>query len=212
MERIRRKVLKVKLLGQWQDGYIRCYPLTPSFDYTMKGILLTVTLFFAIVHTHAQTSSNPAVPHYGAVFAQVPGLSFTADKNLPYKVVIEIDKSDTGSAEISQSLEIASRFVNLLAVDGISQDKRSIVIIFHNAGSYCLQKNEAYQRKYGRPNPNLQILEELTKAGVSFMVCGQSTVKRKLLPEELLPQVKIATSYMTAFVTHQLKGYAAMKM
>ncbi len=212
MERIRRKVLKVKLLGQWQDGYIRCYPLTPSFDYTMKGILLTVTLIFAIENTHAQTSSNPAVPHYGAVFAQVPGLSFTADKNLLYKVVIEIDKSDTGSAEISQSLEIASRFVNLLAVDGISQDKRSIVIIFHNAGSYCIQKKEAYQRKYGRPNPNLQVLDELTKAGVTMMVCGQSIVKRKLLPDELLPQVKIATSYMTAFVTHQLKGYAAMKM
>jgi hypothetical protein len=66
----------------------------------MKGILLTVTLFFAIENIHAQTSSNPAVPHYGAVFAQVPGLSFTADKNLPYKVVIEIDKSDTGSADI----------------------------------------------------------------------------------------------------------------
>lgn len=212
MESIRRKVLKVKLLRQWQDGYIRSRPFTASFDFFMKRFLLSIVVLFTVVSAYAQIQTNPAVPHFGTVFAQVPGLSVTADKNLTYKVVIEIDKSDTTGADISQSLEVASRFVNLLEIDGISKDKRSIVIIFHNAGSYCIQENEAFQRKYGHPNPNLQVLEELTKAGVQLMVCGQSTVKRKLLPTELIPQVKIATSYMTAFVTLQLKGYASMKM
>lgn len=181
----------------------------------MKKYLLYAKAFLLLllaIGAQAQETVNPAIPHYGSVFNSIPGVSFKADKGLQYKVVIEIDKSDTSGAAVTQALELASRFVNLLELDGITKNKRSIVIIFHNAGSYCIQKNDVYQRKYGHPNPNLQVLDELTQAGVKLMVCGQSTVKRKLLPSDLLPQVKIATSYMTAFVTLQLKGFAGMKL
>lgn len=176
-----------------------------------KTFSLLVLLVGVTFNATAQ-QQNPVIKNYGSVFAEVPGVSFKADKQMEYKVVIEVDFSDTSGSKVSNPLEVVSRFINLLAIDGIKADKRSIVLIFHNAGSYCIQNNEAYQRKYGKANPNLEALEELEKAGVLMYVCGQSTMKRKIPPTDIIPAVKIATSYLTTFTTYQLKGYATLKM
>lgn len=176
----------------------------------MKGILsiavLTIISFSAI----AQQNLNPEISPYGQVFA-VPGVSMKADPNMHYKIVIEINNSDTATPTLSQPIEFVARLINLLALDGISREKREIAVIFHNAGSYCVQTDEAFNQKYGRPNPNKEAFEKLSAAGVNFYVCGQSTVKRNIKPSEILPQVRIATSFLTSYTTFQLKGYAALK-
>jgi intracellular sulfur oxidation DsrE/DsrF family protein len=180
----------------------------------MKGtvFILSILLTYLSTQVSAQQQQFPVIKNYGGVFNDVPGVSFRADKQIQYKVVIEVDNSDTAGSKVSNSLEVVSRYINLLAIDGITTEKRSIVVIFHNAGSYCIQNNEAYQRKYGKPNPNLDVLDQLEKAGVLMYICGQSTVKRKILPTDIIPAVKIATSYLTTYTTYQLKGYATLKM
>jgi intracellular sulfur oxidation DsrE/DsrF family protein len=175
--------------------------------FILWGLLLSLCS-----HLSAQQQQFPVIKNLGGVFSDVPGVSFRADKQLQYNVVIEVDNSDTTGSKVSNPLEVVSRYINLLAIDGITENKRSIVVIFHNAGAYCIQNNEAYQRKYGRPNPNLEALEQLEKAGVLMYVCGQSTVKRKIPPTDIMPAVKIATSYLTTYTTYQLKGYATLKM
>lgn len=178
-----------------------------------KSIFSSGLLFVIIFSATAQPQKqNPVIKNYGGVFANVPGVTFKADKQLDYKVVMEVDESDTGSTKVCEALEYVSRYINLLAIDGIADARRSVVVIFHSAGAYCIQTNEAYQRKYGIPNPNLKVFDELSKAGVSFYVCGQSTVRRKIPPTDIISDVKIATSYLTSYTTFQLKGYATLKM
>jgi len=178
-----------------------------------KPYIIIGLLFGATITVSAQLQQQyPVIKNFGGVFTDVPGVSFNADKQLDYKVVIEIDNSDTSSAKVSNALEVVSRYINLLAMDDINADKRSVVVIFHNAGSYCIQNDEAYQRKYGKPNPNLDVLNQLEKAGVVFFICGQSTVKRKIQPSEIIPAVKIASSYLITYTTYQLRGYATLKM
>ena len=157
-----------------------------------------------------QAKMQPEVIPYGQV-SEVPGVRFRADPAMPYKIVVEIASSDTTTDALSQPVELAARLVNLLAMDGIDKSKRSIAVIFHNMGSYCIQNDEAYQRKYGRANPNRDALLKLAEAGVALYVCGQSTVKRNIAPSELLPSVQIASSFLTAYTTFQLKGYATLK-
>lgn len=180
----------------------------------MKGsaFILFTLLTCMSTQVSAQQQQFPVIKNHGGVFNDVPGVSFRADKQVQYNVVIEIDNSDTSGSKVSNPLEVVSRYINLLAIDGITADKRSIVVIFHNAGSYCIQNNEAYERKYGKPNPNLEVLEQLEKAGVMMYICGQSTVKRKIPPTDIIPAVKIATSFLTTYTTYQLKGYATLKM
>jgi intracellular sulfur oxidation DsrE/DsrF family protein len=97
-------------------------------------------------------------------------------------------------------------------MEGISRQNMDIVVVFHNAGTYCIQKDAAYQEKYGMKNPNLSIFDQLARAGVKFYVCGQSTVKRKVNPSDIVPEVAMATSYMTIFTTLQLKGYSVLHL
>jgi intracellular sulfur oxidation DsrE/DsrF family protein len=176
----------------------------------MKGLLFLASLLFISIPMLAQQSVNPEISPYGQV-SSVPGVSLKADPSMLYKIVIEVNNSDTSTPAISQPVELVARLVNLLALDGVTKNRREIAVIFHNAGSYCIQNDEAFSRKYGRPNPNKDALEKLAAAGVQFYVCGQSTVKRKIDPAEILPQVSIATSFLTSYTSFQLKGYSALK-
>ena len=176
----------------------------------MKGLLFIASLLFFSFPVFAQQGLNPEISPYGQV-SSVPRVSLKADPSMHYKIVIEVNNSDTSTPAISQPVELVARLVNLLALDGVTKSKREIAVIFHNAGSYCIQTDEAYNRKYGRSNPNKEALEKLAAAGVNFYVCGQSTVKRNINPAEILPQVRIATSFLTSYTTFQLQGYSALK-
>lgn len=176
----------------------------------MKGLLFLACLILISFTVFAQKSLNPEIAPYGQV-SPVPGVSLKADPSMHYKIVIEVNNSDTSTPAISQPVELVARLVNLLAMDGVTKNKRKIAVIFHNAGSYCIQTDEAFSRKYGRTNPNKEALEKLAAAGVHFYVCGQSTVKRNINPAEILPQVRIATSFLTSYATFQMQGYSALK-
>jgi intracellular sulfur oxidation DsrE/DsrF family protein len=71
--------------------------------------------------------------------------------------------------------------------------------------------SEQHFKKYKKENPNLQLFEELSKAGVKIFVCGQSLINRKVDRTKLVPEVKIATSMLTTLTTYQLRGYALLK-
>jgi intracellular sulfur oxidation DsrE/DsrF family protein len=183
---------------------------TGSNHHVMKGLFFLASLIFISFSVVAQQNLNPEISPYGQV-SSVPGVSLKADPSMHYKIVIEINNSDTSTPAVSQPVELIARLVNLLALDGVAKNKREIAVIFHNAGSYCIQTDEAYSRKYGRTNPNKDALEKLAAAGVHFYVCGQSTVKRNINPAEIIPQVKIATSFLTSYTTFQLQGYSTLK-
>jgi intracellular sulfur oxidation DsrE/DsrF family protein len=125
-------------------------------------------------------------------------------------VVIEINKSDTNSTEVNAGLGLEARFLTLLKLDGLGLNRRQIIVLFHKAGSYILQTDDAFKSRYGHTNPNTALLPALQAAGVNMMMCNQSTVKRQLLPQVLHPAGRIASSYLTAHTWLQLKGYATL--
>lgn len=176
----------------------------------MKQIVVLLAGLLVAKLATAQLQINPVIKPYGSVFADVPGKSVWPDSATHFKVVIEINKSDTNSTEVNAGLDLVARFLNLLEVDGVGANRRQIVVLFHNAGSYILQTDDAFKSRYGHTNPNTALLSALQAAGVNMMVCGQSTVKRQLPPQVLHPAVRIASSYLTAHTWLQLKGYAIL--
>jgi intracellular sulfur oxidation DsrE/DsrF family protein len=72
--------------------------------------------------------------------------------------------------------------------------------------------DEGHQQRYGVPNPNRELVEQLMEANVEVIMCGQSSKTRDLPKEELIPGVKIALSAMTANIQLQNQGYRPINL
>ncbi len=94
---------------------------------------------------------------------------------------------------------------------GIPKEKLQVILAIHGSAAYTVMNNEEYKAKYGVPNPNLKLYQELDQAGVKMFVCGQSLIARKIDHHKMVPEVKVATSMLTILTTYQLKGYATLK-
>ncbi|MFY7908708.1 MAG: DsrE family protein, partial [Emticicia sp.] len=79
---------------------------------------------------------------------------------------------------------------------------------FHFLGTPVILEDEAYKKKFGMSNPNTALINELSKNGVRFFVCGQSLRARKLVDEKRNENIKVAQSALITFSTYQSKGYA----
>jgi len=71
-----------------------------------------------------------------------------------------------------------------------------------------LTQADAYKGYYGgAENANAALIKELTENGVEIYLCGQSAAYYGVEKEDLLPNVKMALSAMTAHAILQQKGY-----
>jgi intracellular sulfur oxidation DsrE/DsrF family protein len=71
--------------------------------------------------------------------------------------------------------------------------------------------NETYKEKYGVDNPNFKLINQLTKAGVDVIICGQTAAYRGMNRDTVNPNVKFALSAMTALLQYQNHGYRFIK-
>jgi intracellular sulfur oxidation DsrE/DsrF family protein len=146
----------------------------------------------------------------------VVGIDELPDPKLNYNIVAdftayaEMDKKKDAmdSSQINWGLSNIGRIINLHAVGGISPNKIKIVLAVHGYALFSLLNNEAYKAKYKINNPNLVLIEELSKAGVRFLICGQAMSWMNVKKADLIPQAKVTLTAQTTLTSYQLKGYA----
>jgi intracellular sulfur oxidation DsrE/DsrF family protein len=63
-------------------------------------------------------------------------------------------------------------------------------------------------RHDGEANPNAELIRQLTLAGVSVRLCGQSMAALGSAPDELNPDVHVDVAAVTTIATLQMRGYA----
>lgn len=132
------------------------------------------------------------------------------DPTLQYKLLFEVitGTSDSNSAkEINSSFAEAGRIINLHIAAGVPLKNLHLVMVVHGPAIHALYKNDVYWEKYKINNPNLPFFEELQKAGVQFVTCGQAMFMLNVKRDELLPIAKVAYSARTALTSYQTKGY-----
>jgi intracellular sulfur oxidation DsrE/DsrF family protein len=100
--------------------------------------------------------------------------------------------------------------LNALAAAGVPLDHAKFVVVFHGAAMSGLLDDAHYRSRFGVRNPNLPVLDQLTKKGVELFVCGQNVAADKLDPKTLAPQVRIASDALIVLMTYQSKGYALL--
>jgi intracellular sulfur oxidation DsrE/DsrF family protein len=170
-------------------------------------VLAAVTLLSARPGL-AQTD-DLAVPGYD-VAADVPGAHELPDPELDYKIAWGIGQgADDPTTEINPSLPTIARYVNTLAKWGVPQKNRHIIVMFHQRSPDfdIVLSNAAYKAKYGKDNPNIELISALKKAGVEFRACGQAVLAREIDPKDVNPDIQIDLWALTSFMNLQMKGY-----
>ena len=82
-----------------------------------------------------------------------------------------------------------------------------VAVLAGPATGVALQ-NEPYRRLFGRDNPDLGLIDDLTGAGVTLHVCGQMLGFKEYPREWVNPAISIVLGNAVALITYQLRGYA----
>ena len=173
--------------------------------------LLVVGLCLIVVCAVAQERINPVIKKAGGIF-DVPDAVEKPDPSMNYKIVIELWAPADDPKQIHQSVNNIARLINLHVMGGVPKEKLEIVVAIHGEATYTITDSKTYHKRYKAENPNIEAYQELAKAGVKFVVCGQSLVARQVERATIIPEIKIATSMLTTVTTHQLKGFAYLKL
>jgi intracellular sulfur oxidation DsrE/DsrF family protein len=176
----------------------------------MKNVTLCIIGFLLGSLSIAQEKVNPIIKNFGGIY-DIPEATVKADPELAYKLVVDINKGAMSKTDITPGFVSAARLLNLHAISGVISKNMEVALAIHGSATTSLVNNDAYNKRYGMDNPNVQIIKELKEVGVRLIVCGQSMKFREVNATELLPEIEIGTSTLTTITTFQLKGYALVK-
>ncbi len=139
----------------------------------------------------------------------VPNAHLSPDPNAEYKVMFDLVMTDDDLSDPYPMLRPIAVYVNTLAKFGIPQDKRKIAIVLHRGSGLIGLKNEVFKEWHdGQDNPNIELIQQLAAAGVTFHLCGQGMVSRELSKDDLLPEIQVDYWALTTIIELQRQGYA----
>jgi intracellular sulfur oxidation DsrE/DsrF family protein len=134
------------------------------------------------------------------------------DKNLEYKIAIDVTDRHKDSTTVMSTLQEVARTYNLNVANGVKQKNLKIAVVIHGGAIYGILNEEAYQKKYGTSNPNIEVIKAMKKEGIKFYVCGQILAFRQTDEADILKDIEITLSAKTALITLDQMGYTYMSV
>jgi intracellular sulfur oxidation DsrE/DsrF family protein len=173
-------------------------------------LFLTALLVTQLLNAQDKPWVNPIIKNYGRVL-DLPDIELKPDADREYKILIELVHDMENPKRLNFSANNVARLINLHAIGGVKPENLKVAVVVHGQATNSVVSDEAYQKKYEVESPYVDFYKELADAGVELVVCGQSLNIFGQDPEDVLPNVQIATSALTAVTTFQLNGYAYFK-
>ena len=173
-------------------------------------IFLAFLLLTQLSFAQKRNWVNPIIKGYGRIL-DLENVDIKPDPNKEYNIVIELVHEMDKPERINFSASNVARLINLHAVGGVKKENLNVAVVIHAEATNSVINNEAYKDKYDTDNPYIDLYKELADAGVELVVCGQSLNLYRNDVKDVISQVKIATSALTAVSTYQLEGYAYFK-
>lgn len=176
-----------------------------------KPTLLPLAIVAALCSPLAASDDAfPAINGYGNVVA-MPDAATQPDKHAQYKTVFDV----TSGAElrgVNRSLFRVARAVNVFASAGVPLSHLHFVAVISGPATPVVLDNEHYHAKFGKDNPNLDLIAKLKSAGVDVQVCGQALHGLHLDPSWVDPHVTVALSALSTEIIYGNRGYAYIGM
>lgn len=165
--------------------------------------LLLLLPIFAISQKTPQKGT--VITEYGATYEVTP--DFKTDTQNDLKVVFDIGRTFGDSTKVNSLFNTAARFLNIHVNAQVPVEHLKVAMVIHGAAAYDILNDIQYKTKYGINNPNTTLIKRLSEKGVQVILCGQTAAYRNIDKQDILPEVKIALSAMTALVQLQNEDY-----
>lgn len=171
--------------------------------------LIFGTLFLFSANCLAQNRVNPVITEYGGIF-EMPEAIERPSPDITYNVFIDVRSGPETPDQINPALNNIARLLNLHAVGGVDPQNINVKAVIHNLATPVIATNELYNQKFGIDNPNIELIQALTDAGVELYVCGQSMLARDFPGSALNANITQSVSALTMVTQYQLEGYALL--
>ena len=167
---------------------------------------LTFTGLSIIAKTHAAENfdTGPLIKDFGSSVSVEQ--TYPVSSQQTFKVVFDFSEL-TDPQIVHGNINSAARFLNMHVRAGVEAKNIQLALVVHGDASNSLLKDERYQAKYQRNNPNKKLLEALLKHQVRVILCGQTAAYHKITSDDLVEGAEIALSAMTANALLQQQGY-----
>lgn len=158
-----------------------------------------IILFAGAIPLHAESPAEPP---------KVIPLQKTKDIKAVYQI------SDLAEHEgVHKGLFYARKVLGGYAKLGVPASELDLRLVYHSAALPALLKDPAYQRLTGKsdPNPNIDLIAELIKAGVHIEICSDTMRQKDVQPADLLPGINIVPAAFPRLIDLQATGYSYIK-
>lgn len=149
-------------------------------------------------------------PWVGVVANKTKVLDY--DKNLEYKIAIDVTDRHKDSTTVMSTLQEVARTYNLNIANGVKKENLNMAVVIHGGAIYNILNEEAYQKKYGTSNPNIEVIKLMKKEGIKFYVCGQILAFRQTDEKDIIKDIEVTLSAKTALITLDQMGYTYMSV
>lgn len=173
---------------------------------TILGAALAPSSVQAADWPAAVTPVIPAADGY----VVIPGAAVPPERGATYRAIFDATQGAAKPAQLVPAINMVGSELNALAAARVPLGQAKFVVVFHGAAMAGLLDDAHYRARFGVPNPNLAVLNQLAKSGVELFVCGQNVAADKLDPKTLAPPVRVASDALIVLMTYQSKGYALL--
>jgi intracellular sulfur oxidation DsrE/DsrF family protein len=174
-------------------------------------MIKSATLVFFILTTSLSTAqewTTPLIKGYGKI-KYFKDAAVQPDSTLDYKLVFDI-KDAKEKEGVNEGLFKIARTINMLGAAKIAPEKIKIAAALHGEATFIALNKEKYQEKYGKDNPNTELIRLLNEFGVELFVCAQATAAKDIREEELNTDFKLALSALSVLANYQHNRYIFM--
>ena len=155
--------------------------------------------------------TTPTIQGYGKMH-YLPHAAFKPDPRATYKIVFALTMGAPKPTDVDMALDHVARAVNLYAAAGVPLSHMKFVAIVYGPATPIVLDDAHYKAAYGVPNPNLDLIAKLRKAGVVITVCGQAVAEHHFQYAWIDHRVSVALSALTTVTVLQHDGYALSQM
>ena len=174
-------------------------------------IAFTLALALTAAPLAAQDMSafkpGPVLTEFGA-HAPVPGVErLPADSQFAIAFDVSTPAGESGP---NRGFDSAARFLNMHVASSVPQENIRLVVVVHGKAALELLTNAAHAANplsRRGDNPSAKLVEALLAQDVRFVLCGQSAAAYGITPEDLIPDVEMSLSAMTAHALLQKNGF-----
>ena len=112
------------------------------------------------------------------------------------------------AGDVSPGLKMIGTLINTYEKYGVAPDHLHLQAVFHGETILLVVDDATYKARTGfAHNPNADLLQQLSKAGLKMVVCGQSAMQQHYDFKSILPLAQINLSASVTFMNLAARGY-----